>query len=406
MSDALSVLRRYVSTEQPITLDTESAGESASKSAGDIVMGSFRFPRKTKTALRSSGRKKEQYELDALWFLTQNSSVGPGVYIRLCTTQGIQKVSSADKKLVLAYLKGKSETCGELLDFAEQQQQQAASSASGASLDELERAPKKRRLDGNSFDAGDEDMSALTLERVRQRNIPVATRSTALQSTGTSFAHVVGIFDRSLKAAAAAAAAASAKRKAEKKAAAAGKNGDKRAGGVKRKLSSKDIIPIILVPAAPSALVTLYNVRQLLQHHKFVPSEAVQAESHGVKPQQPLVIEMPSKLNPKKKATFHIIDDISLLQPGDWPRVVGVMVLGKAWQFTGFPSSDPAVICDEYCAMHLNYKDAQLHPNITKWRLHKFQVHRERRHHDTSLSLDIWKLLVAHMASRRKHLFY
>jgi hypothetical protein len=112
-------------------------------------------------------------------------------------------------------------------------------------------------------------------------------------------------------------------------------------------LSLPSGIPIIVVPSAVSAVINMYNVKQLLEHGVFESGEYNRVQKGMVK--EPLItIQKASFYDSSKTVRFQIIDDVTQLRSeSDWHRVVAVFVSGALWQFKDWPTSrwaNPAAI--------------------------------------------------------------
>ncbi|VDQ10519.1 unnamed protein product [Trichobilharzia regenti] len=100
-------------------------------------------------------------------------------------------------------------------------------------------------------------------------------------------------------------------------------------------------IPIIIIPAAPTSLITMYNARDILQDLRFVKSQEKQAS--GMRRENEILIQR--QKSDGRTVPYRVVDQPNKLLLDEWNRVVAVFVQGQAWQFKGWPiSSDPAVI--------------------------------------------------------------
>lgn len=105
--EPLNLLREFTSAKRPVTLKDD-----------NLVFDKTAFARKTLTAYRSGlSGVGEFYPLDSLWFLLQQATVAHGPYVAECGKQGIKAVSLPDKKALLAFLQGKTDTSPSI-DFA------------------------------------------------------------------------------------------------------------------------------------------------------------------------------------------------------------------------------------------------------------------------------------------------
>ncbi|KAF6773781.1 hypothetical protein AHF37_07356 [Paragonimus kellicotti] len=153
-------------------------------------------------------------------------------------------------------------------------------------------------------------------------------------------------------------------------------------------------IPIIIIPAAPTSLITMYNARDILQDLCFVTSQEKQAA--GVRRENEILIHRQKADG--RSVPYRVIDQPHKLQPDEWNRVVAVFVQGQAWQFKGWPiGSDPAVIFSIVKGFHLKYTNMPLDANVAKWNVRVINLD-QRRHLDKANFQQIWEQLDKHIA--------
>ena len=105
--EPLNLLREFTSTKRPVTLKDE-----------NLVFDKTAFARKTLSAYRSGLTGVGGfYPLDSLWFLLQQAKVPHGQYVAECGKQGIKAVTLPDKRALLAFLQGKTDSSPSI-DFA------------------------------------------------------------------------------------------------------------------------------------------------------------------------------------------------------------------------------------------------------------------------------------------------
>uniref|UniRef100_A0A182T8M0 Paf1 complex subunit Cdc73 N-terminal domain-containing protein n=1 Tax=Anopheles maculatus TaxID=74869 RepID=A0A182T8M0_9DIPT len=92
--------------------------------------------------------------------------------------------------------------------------------------------------------------------------------------------------------------------------------------------------PIIIIPAATTNLITMYNARDVLQDLKFVTTD--EKKRSGCSRENEVLIQRQKAGN--LTVPYRVIDNPSKLTAHDWNRVVAVFVMGPAWQFKGWPT--------------------------------------------------------------------
>lgn len=108
--------------------------------------------------------------------------------------------------------------------------------------------------------------------------------------------------------------------------------------------------PIIIIPAGTSSLITMHNVKDILQELKFVSVEQKKAE--GARRDNEVLLQRQKN---GISVPYRVMDNPAKLSPSDWDRVVAVFVMGPAWQFKGYPWENPVEIFDksECCILFL-----------------------------------------------------
>ncbi|CAK8675106.1 parafibromin-like [Clavelina lepadiformis] len=164
--------------------------------------------------------------------------------------------------------------------------------------------------------------------------------------------------------------------------------------------------PIIIIPAATTSLITLYNAKDILQDLKFVST--AQKKSEGMKRDNEVLIQR-RKDNSGTTVPYRVIDNISKLQThDDWERVVAVFVQGPAWQFKGWPwllqDGSPVDIFSKIQAFHLKFVEQKLEPNVAKWNVHIMQLSETKRHMDRAALLKFWEVLDRYMVKNKPQL--
>ncbi len=160
--------------------------------------------------------------------------------------------------------------------------------------------------------------------------------------------------------------------------------------------------PIIIIPAAPKSMVTMYNAKDILQDLRFISTDDIKARS-GLKRENELLIQRrkPGGLT----VPYRVIDNPAKLSPADWNRVVAVFVMGQAWQFKGWPwGGNPTQIFSNICAFHLKWDEAILEKNIGNWAVNIIQLSRTTRHLDRARLQLFWEVLDKYMVNNKPHL--
>jgi len=159
--------------------------------------------------------------------------------------------------------------------------------------------------------------------------------------------------------------------------------------------------PIIIIPAAPKSLITMFNARDVLQDLRFVSTEDKRAA--GGKRDNELLIQR--RKEGGLTVPYRILDNPGKLNNAEWDRVVAVFVMGQAWQFKGWPwDGSPVEIFSKIAGYHLKWDETNLEKNIANWAVTVIQLSRTRRHLDRAALMTFWEKLDKHMVKNKPHL--
>ncbi|CAH1999441.1 unnamed protein product [Acanthoscelides obtectus] len=157
--------------------------------------------------------------------------------------------------------------------------------------------------------------------------------------------------------------------------------------------------PIVIIPAGTNSLITMYNVKDILQDLRFVTQEQKKAQG-GKRDNEVLVHRIRNGVS----VPYRVVDNPAKLSPSDWDRVVAVFVMGPAWQFKGYPWDTPVEIFDKIAAFHLKYDEMKMDPNVEKWAVTVIQLSRTKRHLDRAALMVFWEKLDKHIVQHKPHL--
>ncbi|OWF44257.1 parafibromin-like [Mizuhopecten yessoensis] len=159
--------------------------------------------------------------------------------------------------------------------------------------------------------------------------------------------------------------------------------------------------PIIIIPAATTSIITMFNAKDILQDHRFVSTEEKKAQ--GTKRDNEVLIQRRKAGN--LTVPYRIIDNPLKLSPDDWDRVVAVFVQGPAWQFKGWPwDGVPVDIFSRIKAFHLKWAELPVDTNVKKWDVCVVNLNRNKRHLDRANLQQVWEILDKYMAKHKPHL--
>ncbi|KAF9192564.1 accessory factor associated with RNA polymerase II [Haplosporangium sp. Z 767] len=413
-NDPLSLLREFTISKKPITL-VNASGNLVTEltEASDVVFAddkqTFKFPRDTPTNYRR-GASDETYTLETLLFLLQRAHQSVSEYSLEGAQKGIKTVSILDKRLVLDYLTGVTATSANIVYRPSETSKRASDDVVDDTQDE---ASKKQKILAPSAHGDESEVLRQIISKER------LARTTASVLRGNkSFANIqkLGI-DILLKskfkdekssakrpdARQPAGASAPSSRPSTTPGAQAPRSSTN-PSSQSRSASSSSRIPIIIIPAAVTSMLTMYNIKQFLEDQIYVDGQEIR--NQGTAKPNRLVIERKQKPNETHRTPYHVIDSADHMRPEDWDRVVCVFTTGAEWQFKKWKWSKPVELFANVKGFYAKWADEQPKESIKSWNVDVLNLSRHRRHADRATVTEFWDRLQAWCLANKPHLAY
>jgi len=170
----------------------------------------------------------------------------------------------------------------------------------------------------------------------------------------------------------------------------------------------KKVHPIIIVPNTPSALISMFNIKDFLEQGKWVsPAQKkiqIAKENGGKCARESSIMISPTAgqlvkkeeldaMGGSKWTVFRVIDTPEKLKAHEWDYVCSVFVLGTSWQFKNWFSENPVELCNKVAAFHLSYAEDRPHEQTSKWAVKHLKVSKNQsnRHFDRKVAKEFWQ---------------
>ncbi|KAG0337522.1 accessory factor associated with RNA polymerase II [Podila horticola] len=415
--DPLSLLRDFTISKKPITL-IGSTGNLATEltDASDVVFAddkqTFTFPRTTPTAYRR-GNSDETYTLETLLFLLQRANQSVAEYSLEGAQKGIPIVSILDKRLVLDYLTGVTATSANIV----YQSETSKRSAEEVTNDTQDEASKKQKITSMTTHGDENEVLRQIISKER-----LAKTTASVLRGNKSFANIqkigIGILLKSKPKDDKAATKKPQDRPSTAQlsgsgARPAGSSSDPRSnpqhqrpppGSSSNKPKSSSRVPIIIIPAAVTSMITMYNIKQFLEEQTFVDSQEMRDK--GVAKPSNIKIERRQKPNETQKTYYQVIDSTDHMKAEDWDRVVCVFTTGAEWQFKKWKWQKPIEVFTHVKGFYAKWADEIPKENIKSWNVEILSLNRHRRHADRALVTEFWDSLQSWCLANKPHLQY
>ncbi|KAG0238228.1 accessory factor associated with RNA polymerase II [Actinomortierella wolfii] len=418
--DPLSLLRDFTVSKKPIALvNADGAVVTELTEATDVVFQddtqSIKVPRTTTTTYRR-GASDETYTLETLLFLLQRANQSVAEYSLEGATKGIPIVSILDRRSVLDYLTGVTATSANIVQQADTNKRVAEQA-----MDiDTESASKKPKTVSQSV-YGDE---AEILRAIISKERLCKTTASILRGN-RSFANIqktgIGLLlkgkpkddknaqkrpqdARGATNAASTHASTTSRHPPSSSSAATGSSTTTAVGNSSSNNRSRSRVPIIIIPAAITSMLTMYNIKQFLEKQEYVEGQ-VAKEQYGSKPKPTyLNIERRQKPNETHKTIYQVIDSTDHLRPEDWDRVVCVFTNGAEWQFKKLKWPKPIDLFANVKGFYVKWTDEQPKDIVKSWNVETINIDRTRRHTDRARVTEFWDKLQSWCLKNKPHL--
>ncbi|KAJ1810879.1 accessory factor associated with RNA polymerase II, partial [Coemansia sp. RSA 2599] len=352
------------------------------------------FPRDTPTSYSRSNSDSDQYTLSALLHFLDHRDQSFYEYMKMTNTMGLQTVSFGDRVTLLDYLTGKSTNIS-----GAGGEKHAMSDAADTS-----RHTKMRTGGGPEENGGGSARAANDGTRDIMRRERVLVTTSSVLSSSKSFSRVPDLIkeifppkhgakgQESKAAGGTLAAGASVAGSAGVAGAANGEAGRRRVSQRKR------ANPIIVVPAATTAMVNMYNIEELLQKHQFADGRAIM-EKGGPKPREVFIDHVVTRSS--QRIRFRVVDSVQDFTEADWNSLVCVFTQGAAWQFKNWVWKSPEEVFQNTLGFYPKYNDERPKDAIKSWGISVINIERTKRHMDKAAVVGLWSSIEQYMASKK-----
>lgn len=392
--DPLLTLRKCLKAGTPITLH-DNAGTEVSDlpQCVYIKLGNFIFSRDAASNFRSKRGAGDYYPLDAVWFMMGQRERSYGEYMQDARRNGVGVVSLVDRRDLISYLEEEQrpEEC-QFVDvtaplpvprrtFAEDEASEEVWEGAGMEVEPTgkvvppksinsrpaqSRSHELRTVGGKDF----KNVLDIAIDLQKSLNETLSSGTNATSNKPISLIEQIASANRPTTTV--------------------------KPQQSTRPTERRDIIPIIVVPATPTASITLYNARQFLEEGRYLT--LTEAKSEGITKENSLFFE--HKFT-SQRVRVQIVDNPTRLSPADWDRVMAVFVQGNTWQFKGWKWETPVELFQSVRGFVLDFDDKEIDSKIANWNVTRITINRSRRHLDSNASFRFWAKLEEHLKSRR-----
>ncbi|KAF9544108.1 accessory factor associated with RNA polymerase II [Mortierella hygrophila] len=397
-NDPLSLLREFtIAKREPSLVDASGATVQELTDATSVVFDDgtkqFKFARSTPTNYRR-GASDEFYTLETLLFLLQRSTQSVAEYSLEGAQKMIPTVSILDKRLVLDYLQGATAHSANIVYQTESNKRVGDDVVDNNQYS----GAKKPKTTTHSAPGNDSEVLSLIMskERLAKTTASVLRGSKSfanIQKNGSEILMGKGKDDKGIKKPdpRQPGAATPASSTARPGASSSSQTPRPSANPSQARPKSASRMPIIIVPAAVTSMITMYNIKQLLEGQEFADSGDIRNKGEA-KPNR-LKIHRRMKPNETTKVPYEVIDNTDILRPEDWDRVVCVFTTGAEWQFKKFKWQKPVELFAQVKGFYTKWTDEQPKETIKTWNVEILSLNRHRRHADRAVVTEFWDKL-------------
>jgi hypothetical protein len=132
--------------------------------------------------------------------------------------------------------------------------------------------------------------------------------------------------------------------------------------------------PIILVTPASTALMTIFNARDLLESLRYVSADIRRKELATAGKQKPAAVHVMHRMSDGSIRAFEVRElptaHNAHMERRDWDRVVAIFTSGKEWELKGATpyAATPAALFTALPGFYVQYEDDKPNPTVQQWR--------------------------------------
>ncbi|GAA5905912.1 hypothetical protein JCM6882_009068 [Rhodosporidiobolus microsporus] len=186
----------------------------------------------------------------------------------------------------------------------------------------------------------------------------------------------------------------------------------------------KQLNPIIIISPSSTALITMHNVKQLLEEARFIPSDlartdAAAASASGFVTEDVIQINHARATSSAataetRKARYFIVDGVEALSKFGgagkldeaWDRVVCVMTTGQEWQFKPYKWKEPKELFHHVKGVYPQWTSDPPNEKVKSWNVNPLRIDPSKRHVDKSTVAEFWRSLETWIAANKPWLSY
>lgn len=428
--DPLLLLRKYLRKDETrddtnvVTLHDQSGNivEELLQSVY-IKLGPYIFPRDTFTNFRSKRGAGEFYSLDAVWFMVTRREHAYGDYMQEARKNSVAIVSLVDRKDLLEYVTECEESSFVDLTSALPIPRRSFNvELEGEENVSYEEEMKSLQKEGNdqSNDGELNNNELLPIEksmtsgekRLKIETRPCASRDSVFAS-GKDFTFVLDLAKDLYKSLSEHQQPDTSKEQKQIPPAKTTSDirGQKTVSLIEQiahanvptsninspKPKGITFTPIIIIPASPTANMTMYNVQQFLEKGTFIPTSEVKAQGR----EKENAVTIAHKFPDGSLVKLRILDNPQRLSSEEWSSVVAVFVQGTTWQFKGWKWESPFELLQKVKGFHLDFEDSKPDTTISSWNVQKLLVSRNRRNMDSTAVFQFWSTMETILRQKR-----
>ena len=170
--------------------------------------------------------------------------------------------------------------------------------------------------------------------------------------------------------------------------------------------------PIIILPKAMTAPLTITNGYEFFANSNFVPRNTMIAKLRATKtePQTTFTRDVNANLTGASgKVEYELMDNpkSKLLRKEDWDRVVAVVALGQKWQFKDWPApyfNDPVQLFGRTFGFYAGFDGDKIPTELEGWNVLKTKLSRDSRGLDRVTYATFWNALDEWMAIHKSEM--
>ncbi|CAB4256186.1 similar to Saccharomyces cerevisiae YLR418C CDC73 Component of the Paf1p complex [Maudiozyma barnettii] len=157
--------------------------------------------------------------------------------------------------------------------------------------------------------------------------------------------------------------------------------------------------PIILIPSATSSILTLSNIKEFLEHSKYINPRDITITTDND------LVTVEKKFEKiSRPIRFLIVNNTRMFtKPEYWDRVVAVFTTGHTWQFSNYQWNTAQDLFQHCNGYYFHFNGDEVPQHVQQWNVQRIALDKHQRFKDVEVVRFFWSNLEKSLIAKGYH---